>query len=64
MTASTGPKISSREMRCAGEASVNSAGANQKPRSGSEHDDLPQPRALLDAAPHQLVDPRQLRGAS
>ena len=36
-TVSTGPKISSCAMRCACETSVNTVGANQKPRSGSSH---------------------------
>ena len=34
---STGPKISSRAMRCDCETPVNSVGANQNPRSGSSH---------------------------
>jgi hypothetical protein len=33
-TETTGPKISSAAMRCAGATSVNRVGANQKPRSG------------------------------
>ena len=36
-TDSTGPKISSRAMRCACETSVKTVGGNQKPRSGSSH---------------------------
>ena len=36
-TDSTGPKISSRAMRCAWETPVKSVGANQNPRSGSSH---------------------------
>src|SRR6185436_6875827 len=36
-TESTGPKISSRAIRCAWVTPVKIVGANQKPRSGSEH---------------------------
>src|SRR5690349_24416037 len=36
-TDSTGPKISSRAMRCAWVTPVKTVGANQKPRSGSGH---------------------------
>src|SRR3954447_18791008 len=36
-TDSTGPKISSRAMRCAWVTPVKMVGANQKPRSGSSH---------------------------
>src|SRR5579859_7402959 len=36
-TDSTGPKISSRAMRCACETPVNTVGGNQKPLTGSSH---------------------------
>src|SRR3712207_8492049 len=36
-TDSTGPKISSRAIRCDCETPVNSVGGNQYPRSGSSH---------------------------
>ena len=36
-TDTTGPKISSAAIRCAGATSVNSVGANQNPRDGSSH---------------------------
>ena len=47
-TDSTGPKISSRAMRCAWETPVKIVGANQKPRSGRSHggDQMSAPSAV------------------
>ena len=63
-TDSTGPKISSRAMRCACETPVNTVGANQKPRSGSSHGGDQRVGALGLAGVGQLADAGELRGAS
>ena len=61
-TDSTGPKISSRAMRCDCETPVKIVGGNQKPRSGSSHGGDQRTRALGLAGVGQLADARELRG--
>ena len=61
-TESTGPKISSRAMRCAGETSVKNVGGNQKPRSGSSHGGDQRSAPSASPASRQLADARELLG--
>ncbi len=63
-TDSTGPKISSRAMRCAWETPVKSVGGNQKPVVGRSQAAVPALRALGVAHLGQLADPLQLLAAS
>ena len=61
-TDSTGPKISSRAIRCAWETPVNTVGGNQKPWVGSSHGGDQRPGALGLADVGQLLDPGELLG--
>ena len=62
MTDSTGPKTSSRAMRCAGETWVNTVGLNQKPLLGQHAVGLPALRALGVPDVGELADAGQLLG--
>ena len=63
-TDSTGPKISSRAMRCDWVTPVKIVGGNQKPRVGQRARRRPALGALGVAGVGQLADPGQLLGAS